>query len=1135
MLSTAISLLLAFGAVHARPAPGPDGRIVSLLRDELVSVETGLKPARELLRNPMLQLNESGELRVFVRVHEWDETIEEAIEDRGAAIIATAPEHRLLEVLLPLGSIRDVAEVPAVRRIRPVYPAIANSGSVVTQGDAILRADVARRRGYDGAGVVVGAISDGVAGLADAQQTGDLPSVGTMDPGYGAEGTALLEIVHDLAPGAELHFASGIVSELQMRNNILRLADIGCRVIVDDVSYYEEPMFRDGMIAQAIDSVERRGVVYCTSAGNSAEYHYRGTFTDGDTASSLHAWDAVSDTGMQVVVRPGVRATFALHWDEDYGAAATDYDLYLCDEPELTTRVATSADPQDGSGDPVEVISWENSTDQDRTLYVAVERYAGDALPLELFAFNAGHMEYRTFAGSLTGHSRANGAISVAAMDAAYADGNEVERFSARGPVRVEGEVRLKPDLTAVDGVAVTGSGGFPTRFYGTSASAPHVAGVAALLLDAHSDWGPADVRDALVATAHDRGEPGWDGAFGWGLIDAYAALGTAAAGTTAVSGSTGGVTWTAEEGPYRVVGEVTVESGDTLSIEPGVDVLLSVDAHIRIAGALHAVGTQSDSVRFLLDPASEATEWGGLRFTSGDSSTLEYVRVSGAVAEGGHPDYLGGAVIGHSAHAPQLCPGGQSRHVGGGGGLYAREGALVALHGCTIRGNVATNSAGGIRVAFCPDTTRIIDCDISGNRALYGQAGGVALLDAPAVIVGTQVIGNTAPSSGGGVLVEDADVRIEGCRISGNESGESGGGLAASGALIDMHGSHVVGNSAGTFGGGINLLDTDALVAGCIVAGNTAISNSGGGMQVTASPAELANCTIVGNSSAAGGGVSVHNASVACNSSIVWANSPNQVAAVGGDVLGSYSFVQNGGGGGRDEDPLLDGDYALLPGSPCIDAGDPDGPLDPDATRNDAGATPHTQSGVPVWAPIPDVAVVVADEVSFTVSAVDPNSLPLAYWFVRVPEGALFDVVDRRFSWRPHAPGLFVAEFSADNGAVRVFKRVRIFVKASDLTGLASEGTPSEFSLSRPAPNPFNAAVTFQFATPEAVMVSMVVYNTSGQAVRSTVDDSFSAGRHAVVWDGRDDAGRAVASGVYIVRLTAGAFATARRVTLLR
>ena len=472
---------------------------------------------------------------------------------------------------------------------------------------------------------------------------------------------------------------------------------------------------------------------------------------------------------------------------------------------------------------------------------------------------------------------------------------------------------------------------------------------------------------------------------------------------------------------------------------------------------------------------------------------------------------------------------------MGGGGGLYAREGALVALHGCTIRGNVATNSAGGIRVAFCPDTTRIIDCDISGNRALYGQAGGVALLDAPAVIVGTQVIGNTAPSSGGGVLVEDADVRIEGCRISGNESGESGGGLAASGALIDMHGSHVVGNSAGTFGGGINLLDTDALVAGCIVAGNTAISNSGGGMQVTASPAELANCTIVGNSSAAGGGVSVHNASVACNSSIVWANSPNQVAAVGGDVLGSYSFVQNGGGGGRDEDPLLDGDYALLPGSPCIDAGDPDGPLDPDATRNDAGATPHTQSGVPVWAPIPDVAVVVADEVSFTVSAVDPNSLPLAYWFVRVPEGALFDVVDRRFSWRPHAPGLFVAEFSADNGAVRVFKRVRIFVKASDLTGLASEGTPSEFSLSRPAPNPFNAAVTFQFATPEAVMVSMVVYNTSGQAVRSTVDDSFSAGRHAVVWDGRDDAGRAVASGVYIVRLTAGAFATARRVTLLR
>ncbi|NJL29887.1 MAG: hypothetical protein HC897_19325, partial [Thermoanaerobaculia bacterium] len=84
-----------------------------------------------------------------------------------------------------------------------------------------------------------------------------------------SEGTALLEIIHDLAPGAELIFATGNGGQAQMAQNILALAAAGCDVIADDVFYFGEPPFQDGVIAQAVDQVSAAGVFYFSSAGNS--------------------------------------------------------------------------------------------------------------------------------------------------------------------------------------------------------------------------------------------------------------------------------------------------------------------------------------------------------------------------------------------------------------------------------------------------------------------------------------------------------------------------------------------------------------------------------------------------------------------------------------------------------------------------------------------------------------------------------------------------------------------------------------------------------------------------------------------------------------------------------------------------
>jgi hypothetical protein len=149
---------------------------------------------------------------------------------------------------------------------------------------------VARTRfGVDGSGIAVGVLSDSfncLGGAAADVANGDLSPVAVLqeepDCSSGTdEGRAMLQIVHDLAPGASLLFAtadSGIASFAQ---NIQTLAALGAKVIVDDVIYLSEPMFQDGIIAQAVDSVVAAGVAYFSSAGNEARDAYSSAFRPG--------------------------------------------------------------------------------------------------------------------------------------------------------------------------------------------------------------------------------------------------------------------------------------------------------------------------------------------------------------------------------------------------------------------------------------------------------------------------------------------------------------------------------------------------------------------------------------------------------------------------------------------------------------------------------------------------------------------------------------------------------------------------------------------------------------------------------------------------------------------------------------
>jgi hypothetical protein len=101
-----------------------------------------------------------------------------------------------------------------------------------------------------------------------------------------------------------------------------------------------------------------------------------------------------------------------------------------------------------------------------------------------------------------------------------------------------------------------------------------------------------------------------------------------------------------------------------------------------------------------------------------------------------------------------------------------------------------------------------------------------------------------------------------------------------------------------------------------------------------------------------------------------------------------------------------------------------------------------------------------------------------------------------------------------------------------SDATG---PSLPEHFALHDPVPNPFNPQTTLSFALPKASHVKLTVFDVRGRVVATLLDEKRGPGVHDVVWDGRDDAGRQVASGVYLYRFEAGSFMETKRMVLVK
>jgi VCBS repeat-containing protein len=530
-----------------------------------------------------------------------------AADGNGAALLAALEQLGLQRGaafqnfaggLIPIDALDELAALEGLAFARPVY-AMTNAGAVQSQNVAAMNVDyVHSAYGLTGAGVTIGFLSDsfntatlrtdGVTALtihyAQDQASGDLPAgVNILADASGTsvrdEGRAMAQLAFDIAPGASLAFHTAFVSMADFAQGILDLKAAGSDIIVDDVRYFLEPFFQDGILAQAVDTVTAGGAMYFSSAGNygtssyaSAAWRPSGQLVNvSGTIYELFDFDPGAGIDfLQGITKTGTASVnYILNWDQPNFSvsggtgAQSDMQLFVHNGSTFTTLPSVNI-----GGDAIDAFGSSSTT----WTGIAIGLRVGDATPGYFQYVTIGGTltinEYQTNSGTSFGHSNAAGAISVGASDwvdsgrfaAPYVPGEAMpylEAFSSRGDVpilfntagtRLTAPVyRSNVDFTASDGGNNTFFGsdnpntgaytGFEAdtspNFYGTSAAAPNAAAIAALLMQRFPSATNAQIEQAMKTSAIDvqvmwngtQIGDGVDNRSGWGHIMADRAV----------------------------------------------------------------------------------------------------------------------------------------------------------------------------------------------------------------------------------------------------------------------------------------------------------------------------------------------------------------------------------------------------------------------------------------------------------------------------------------------------------------------------------------------------------------------------------------------------------------------------------
>jgi subtilisin family serine protease len=620
-LLTACAALLALPSSAAAKTGSPSGlspRLAKLASRQVRSLSNpaqaravGLAPV-----GPGSLLRRGRRVVVYVRFDHGAVAALPALRAAGGQIVDSSRGYQTVTVAAKPADLRAVAGVANVDSVTeahaPFTAATCPSGKVISEGVKQLDAgegtgEARKEFSVDGSGVTVGILSDSIDSATEAadgsgpvathaledEKSGDLPGpnspctnkeeVDVLDefqPEFEEEafdeGRGMAQIVHDVAPGAKIDFATAFKPAMfGFAENIEKLAEAGANVIADDVFYFEEPFFQDGPVAVAVNKAVEGGATYFSAAGNDnlfdPEGHEIGSWETPeyrDAGSCPPAVEGLSgfegthcldfnpgagvDRTFGIKVEGGSVLTIDLQWDEPWKGVNTDLDTFLLNsegsllEAEALDNLKTQ--------EPTEILQWINRSSSTRTVQLAINRFAGanpgPRLKFGLLENGSGvaATEYPRSSGedvvgpTVFGHSGSASAVSVGAIR--FNSTTAPEEYSSRGPVRHDfgpveegpepaeelpsSEILSKPDLVATDCGLTTFFAQFVKeqgwRFCGTSAAAPHAAGVAALMLQKESAAESPEIRAALQASALEVGEFGAC-SVGAGLIDATEAI----------------------------------------------------------------------------------------------------------------------------------------------------------------------------------------------------------------------------------------------------------------------------------------------------------------------------------------------------------------------------------------------------------------------------------------------------------------------------------------------------------------------------------------------------------------------------------------------------------------------------------
>jgi hypothetical protein len=464
------------------------------------------------------------------------------VEPRGGASGASAAARAngarveremagLVQIAAPIAALEGLARSPAVQFVRPPMRAVPMA--ITGDGVPLINADDWQAQGLTGAGVKVAVLDLGFTGHESLLGV-ELPSsVTTMsfredaDLNGGTEhGTAVAEIVHEVAPDAELYLVN-FETEVELAAAVDWLGAQGVRVVNASWGYFTAgPGDGTGFVDDVIsDSVLDDGVFWSVAAGNHALKHWSGSFIDTD-ADLFHEFQASPQNEGNQIFAPlfgfffgGETIIVELRWDDSWGEACNDFELQLLDFGP-PNRVVASSDNLQWNGSacvpgapPIETLSWVVDEPFD-TYHAVIKREHGIGPPSFMHLYSGFYdFNFQVTSGSVTQPADNPHVTTVGAVY--FGLPNDIEDFSSRGPTD---DGRTKPDIAAPDGVdgAIYGPDG---GFFGTSAASPHVAGAAALVLETLPCLAPNDTGALLETHAAELGAAGKDNTFGSGRL----------------------------------------------------------------------------------------------------------------------------------------------------------------------------------------------------------------------------------------------------------------------------------------------------------------------------------------------------------------------------------------------------------------------------------------------------------------------------------------------------------------------------------------------------------------------------------------------------------------------------------------